>query len=138
MKYFWSFLILLSFQFSNAQSDTIRLYQIYHSEFSNEEKAEWTAFENNWHYFDFTELKKIYKIKKLNCSNCESLYAELFIHIDETGKVSSAKFIKGKKCGIDCQDKDFKLWFEKSLGKQQFKKVKNRTFIVRFGNVLKC
>lgn len=138
MKYFWSFLAILSFHFSRSQSDSVRLYQIYHSEFSNEQKAEWTAFENNWHYFDFSDLKKLYKVKKLNCNNCESLYAELFLRIDEQGKISSAKYLKGKKCGIECHDKYFMQWFEKSLTKQQFKSLKNKTFIARFGHVLKC
>jgi hypothetical protein len=124
--------------FSSAQSDTVRLYQIYGSSFSNEEKAEWTAFENNWNYFDYTDLKKKYKIKKLNCNNCESLYGELYLKINEEGKVTEANFLKGKKCGIECAEKDFINWFEASIRKQKFKSIKNKQFIARFGHVLKC
>lgn len=138
MKYFWSFSLLMLVKLAFAQSDTMRLYQIYTSHFSNEEKAEWTAFENNWHYFDYTELKKKLKVKKLNCSNCESLFADVFLKIDEEGKVISVKFIKGKKCGIESMDEDFIGWFERSVAKQSFKSLKNKQFIARFGHALKC
>lgn len=138
MKYFWSFLFLLSIHISNAQSDTLRLYQIYTSHFSNEEKAEWTAFENNWNYFDYSELQKKLKIKKLSCSKCQSLFADVFLKIDENGKMTEVKFIKGKKCGIECSEKDFINWFETSLRKHSFKSLKNKQFIARFGHALKC
>jgi len=138
MKYFWSFLFFMATLFLSAQTDTMRLYQIYSSSFSNQEKAEWTSFENNWNYFDYTEIKKKCKVKKLNCSNCESLYAELYLIIDEVGKVTVAKFLKGKKCGIECKEKDFINWFETSIGKQKFGYLKNKQFIARFGHVLKC
>lgn len=138
MKYFWSFLFLITAWIASAQSDTMRLYQIYSATFSDEEKAEWTAFENNWNYFDYTEIKKKCKVKKLNCRNCESLYAELYLTIDESGKVIVAKFLKGKKCGIECKEKDFINWFEASLRKQTFRSMKNKQFIARFGHVLKC
>ena len=138
MKFFWSFLFLMIIDISNAQSDTLRLYQIYTSHFSNEEKAEWTAFENNWNYFDYSELQKKLKVKKLNCSNCESLFADVFLKIDENGKMSSVKFVKGKKCGVECNEKDFVNWFESSLRKRSFKSLKNKQFIARFGHALKC
>lgn len=138
MKYFWSFLFFMGILFLSAQSDTARLYQIYNSSFSNEEKAEWTAFENNWNYFDYSDLKKKCKVKKLNCSSCESLYAELYLTIDDEGKVTKATFLKGKKCGINCTEKDFINWFEASLRKQNFRSIKNKQFIARFGHVLKC
>lgn len=56
MKFFWIFLLMiiaLTFQTQNVfgQSDTLHIYQAYHS-FSNEEKAEWTAFENNWNFVE--------------------------------------------------------------------------------------
>lgn len=139
MKYFWSFLLVISgLKFCYAQSDTMRLYQIYSSHFSNEEKAEWTAFENNWNYFDYTDLKKKLKIKKLNCSHCESLFADVFLKVDENGKIVAAKFIMGKKCGILCSEKSFIEWFEGSIRKHEFKALKNKQFIARFGHALKC
>lgn len=138
MKYFWSFLFLILVKFTFAQSDTMRLYQIYTSQFSNEEKAEWTAFENNWHYFNYSELKKKLKVKKLNCSTCESLFADVFLKIDNEGKIVSVKFINGKKCGVECKEVDFINWFERSVAKQNFKSLKNKQFIARFGHALKC
>lgn len=139
MKFFWSFtLFLMSLHFCNAQSDTMRLYQIYSSHFSNGEKAEWTAFENNWNYFDYSELQKKLKVKKLNCGNCQSLFADVFLSIDENGKMAVVKFIKGKKCGIECSEKEFINWFEASLKKHGFKSIKNKQFIARFGHALKC
>lgn len=138
MKYFWILIFFLLVEFVSAQSDTLKLYQIYSTHFSDEEKAEWTAFENNWNYFEYNELKKKLKIKKLNCSSCESLYADVFLKIDTEGKVISAKYCKGKKCGLECSEQEFCAWFEKSLSKQKFKSLKNKQFIARFGSALKC
>lgn len=142
MKFFWIFTFCIYFGLLSknnliAQTDTLHLYQLY-SSFSNEEKAEWTAFENNWNYFDYSSIKKTFKIKNLNCKNCESLYADMFIEIDNDGKISIIKFLKGKKCGILCEDELFMNQFENSLKKQQFKFLKNKQFIARFGHILKC
>lgn len=142
MKFFWIFIFniffsLLSHHKLNAQTDTLHLYQIYQS-FSNEEKVEWTAFENNWNYFDYSEIKKGLKIKTLNCKNCEGLYADIFIEINNAGNISITKFLKGKKCGIFCEEEAFISLFENSLKQQKFKSIKNKRFIVRFGHILKC
>jgi hypothetical protein len=142
MKFFWIF--IFNIYFSSlvksklcAQTDTLHLYQIYQS-FSNQEKAEWTAFENNWNYFEYTEIKKIWKVKILNCKNCGSFYADMYIEINIDGKISIIKFLNGKKCGIPCNDELFMNQFENSLKKQQFKSLKNKQFIARFGYILKC
>ncbi len=137
MKYFWSFLLLISTNVFFAQQDTLRLYQSYTS-FSNEAKAEWTAFENNWNYFSYTELKKQQHIKNLNCSNCESFFADLYLEIDHEGKISAIKFINGKRCGLHIEDKLLKAQFESTLKKQSFTHLKNKAFIARFGHALKC
>lgn len=142
MKFFWIFIFSIYFGLLGknklvAQSDTLHLFQVYQS-FSNEEKAEWTAFENNWNYFDYSEIKKAFKVKSLNCKSCECLYADMFIEIDNDGKISIIKFLKGKKCGIPCNDELFLNQFENSLKKQEFKSLKNKQFIARFGHILKC
>ena len=142
MKFFWIFIFNVCFSLItnyklNAQTDTLHLYQIYQS-FSNEEKTEWTAFENNWNYFDYTAIKKTFHVKNLNCKNCESLYADVFVEINNDGKASVIKFLKGRKCGILCNDEIFINQFENSLKKQQFKSLKNKQFIARFGHILKC
>jgi len=142
MKNFWIFILLSFFCITGgspvcAQSDTLHLYQVYQS-FSNAEKAEWTSFENNWNYFDYNSIKTSYKISKLNCKNCESLYADIFIKINEQGRFSVIQFIKGKKCGLECKEPLFVEQFENSLKKQQFHSLKNKQFIVRFGHILKC
>lgn len=137
MKYFCIFsLILLGFR-SESQNDTVRIYQIY-SSFSNQEKAEWTSFENNWNYFQYSEIKKKLKVKKLNCSNCTNLFADIYLEINSDGKVIKAIFINGKKCGVICTDKLFIELFEKSVLHQQYTALKNKRFIARFGNALKC
>ena len=137
MKYFWILFLGLTSIAGFSQTDTARTYQIYYS-FSDPAKAEWTAFENEWSYFDFSQLKKLYKIKSLNCKNCESLFADVYIEINEEGKIDKAHFIKGKKCGIPCIEKEFTHFFENSLKKRSFKVLKNMKFIVRLGNALKC
>ena len=142
MKNFWIFITVFSIStsFSNhlySQSDTLHLFQAYTS-FSNSEKAEWTSFENNWHYFEYSQIKKNYRVSKLNCKNCTSFYADLYLEINDEGKVMIVHFIKGKKCGIYCNEELFIELFENSLKKQHFVNLKNKRFIARFGHVLKC
>jgi hypothetical protein len=142
MKFFWIFIFNIFFSLVlknklNAQTDTLHLYQAYQS-FTNEEKAEWTAFEDNWNYFEYNSIKNAFKIKTLNCKNCESLYADIYLEINDEGKAAVTRFIKGKKCGIPCNDALFMNQFENTLKKQQFKFLKNKQFIARFGHILKC
>lgn len=142
MKNFWILITLICSHIIGinpvpAQSDTLYLYQAYHT-FSNAEKAEWTAFENNWNYFEYSTIKKNYKLIKLNCKNCESFYGDMFLNIDSEGRFSVIHFIKGKKCGVPCNDSAFTYQFENSLKKQQFHSLKNKQFIARFGHILKC
>lgn len=142
MKNFWILAIFLALSLLKttqvlSQSDTLQVYQSYNS-FSNEAKAEWTSFQNNWNYFDFTMIKKKYKINGLNCKYCESLFADIYIEINNEGKVLVSHFLKGKKCGIPCNEKEFATLFENSIKKNTFKSLKNKQFIARFGNSLKC
>lgn len=137
MKYFWIFSLISLANRSFGQQDTLHLYQSYTS-FSNEAKAEWTAFENNWHYFSYTELKKQQHIKRLNCNNCESFFADLYLEINNEGKITVIKFMKGKRCGLAIEDKTLKTQFESTLKQQTFSHLKNKTFIARFGHALKC
>ncbi|MES2761841.1 MAG: hypothetical protein V4677_06530 [Bacteroidota bacterium] len=137
MKYFWIFLALFITNKAFSQADTLRLYQAYNS-FSNPEKAEWTAFENNWNYIEYSELKKKNKIKGLNCKNCESFYADMYLEINDAGEVTTVVFLKGKICGQTIQNNKLSVDFENSIKSQTFKSLKNRQFIARFGNSLKC
>ncbi|MDF2451242.1 MAG: hypothetical protein K0S26_746 [Bacteroidota bacterium] len=142
MKYFWIFTLNIWFtgllvNKGLAQSDTLRLYQAYPS-FSNSEKAEWTSFENNWNYFDYSAIQKKLKVSKLNCKNCESLYADVYVQIDSLGKFSVIHFLRGKKCGVWCEEELFINLFENSLKRHQLNSLKNKEFIVRFGHILKC
>jgi hypothetical protein len=142
MKYFWifllfSFFLVLNIQRALGQTDTLHLYQTY-SSFSNEEKAEWTAFENNWNYIEYTELKQKQKIKKLNCKNCGSFYADIYIEINATGELTAVVFKKGKICGQPISNDTLINAFEESLKAQTFNYLKNRQFIARFGHILKC
>lgn len=142
MKNFWIFLLFFcAFSFSVkrtfGQTDTLHLYQTYPS-FSNEEKAEWTAFENNWNYIEYTELKQKHNIKSLNCKNCESCYADMYIEINEKGELTSVVFKKGKICGQLITNQSLIKEFEDTLNAQTFKYLKNRYFIARFGHILKC
>jgi hypothetical protein len=142
MKYFWifllfSFCLVLNIQRALGQTDTLHLYQTY-SSFSNEEKAEWTAFENNWNYIEYTELKQKQKIKKLNCKNCGSFYADIYIEINATGELTAVVFKKGKICGQPISNDTLINAFEESLKAQTFNYLKNKQFIARFGHILKC
>lgn len=137
MKNFWILILLVYASVCLSQKDTLYVYQLYHS-FSNEQKAEWTAFENNWNYFEYSKLLKQEKIKTLNCSRCESFFADVYLEIDHDGKVSVAQFKNGKKCGLAINDKVLMLSFENSLSGKTFKTLKNMHFIMRLGHVLKC
>jgi hypothetical protein len=137
MKYFWIFLTFLIIGKGFSQSDTLRLYQAYYS-FSNSEKAEWTSFENNWNFIEYSTLKKENEIKNLNCKKCENFYADMYIEINESGEVTNVAFLNGKICGQGMQNSTLGSQFENSVKHQTFKSLKNRRFIARFGNNLKC
>jgi len=141
MKNFWIFIIIgftcCTTRELNAQSDTVSLYQAYTS-FTNQEKAEWTAFQNNWNYFNYNALKLKHHIHQLDCKSCESFYADLYIEINETGQVSVSACRMVKRCGISSTDLILKQDFEDSVRQQVFKILKHKKFMVRFGHVLKC
>ena len=137
MKYFWIFLLTLYVIKIKAQQDTLRLYQVYNG-FSNHEKTEWTAFENNWNFVEYSKLKKQHKIKSLNCKNCESFYADIYLEINDLGELKALSFIKGKICGQPITNPVLIKEFEASLKTQRFTNLKNKQFIARFGYILKC
>lgn len=137
MKNFWILLSLLQAYICLSQQDTLHVYQLYHS-FSNEQKAEWTAFENNWNYFEYTNLLKQENIKQLNCSKCESFFADVYLEINAEGHINLTRFGNGKKCGVTITDKPLMQSFENSLKGKSFKTLKNMQFILRLGHVLKC
>lgn len=129
------FLLLNIFAFS--QNDTLHLYQLY-SSFNDQEKAEWTSFENNWSFYEYQKIKDQSGIKKLNCSTCESLYADIYIEINEKGIVHISKTICGKQCGLLLEKKELVSAFENSVIQKEFRFIKNRKFVVRLGHALKC
>lgn len=138
MKFFWIFLCLFVLQRAALKAqDTLTLYQAYPS-FSDQEKAEWTAFQNKWNYFYYPVLKQRHRIKRLDCSGCESFYAELYIEINAIGDVSKAICRHATRCGLDTRDSLVYKDFEDSVKKKHFPVLRNKTFILRLGNVLKC
>lgn len=138
MKNFWILpALFLLWAVQLKAQDTLMIYQVYPS-FNDPEKAEWTAFQNDWNYFDYTALKEKHHIKHLNCRNCESFYAEVYLEIDETGKVLKSTALRASHCGLNTTDKLLYNDFESSIKKHRFKALKNKRFVARFGLVLKC
>ena len=138
MKNFWilSVFFILWVMQAHAQ-DTLMISQVYPS-FSDPEKAEWTAFQNDWNYFDYAALKEKHHIKNLNCRNCESFYAEVYIEIDEKGNVLKSIVLRASRCGLGTSDKRIFGDFESSIKKHRFTILKHKRFVARFGLVLKC
>lgn len=138
MKNFWILFcfFLLAARVLKAQ-DTLMLYQVYAS-FSDPEKAEWTAFQNNWNYFDYSALKEKHRVRKLDCKSCESFYAEVLIEIDENGKTLRSVSLRASHCGLNTTDSLILKDFEDSVTRQHFTVLKNKRFIARLGQVLKC
>jgi hypothetical protein len=138
MKNFWIlFGLSLLWALPIKAQDTLTIYQAYTS-FSDPEKAEWTAFQNDWNYFDYAALKKKHHIKQLNCRHCESFYAEVYIEIDEKGNVSKSASLRASRCGLSTTEKILCSDFESSIRKHHFTTLKNKRFVARFGLVLKC
>lgn len=132
------YFMLLASRMLLSQADTMQLYQAYTS-FSDPAKAEWTAFENNWHFYEYPKLKAAASIKKLSCSQCDSFYANVFIMIDHSGKIVQAGFVKGSLCGRTMQeDKMGKAFCESLLKAPAFRNLSNKMFVAHFGHVLKC
>lgn len=137
MKYFWSFCTLFITSIAFSQSDTLNDYQCY-TNFSDAEKTEWTAFKNNWNFVYYQQLLKKYNIKKLNCKNCESFYADVYIEINNEGKISVIQIKTIKKCGTVSQEKTVIEDYTNSIKGYTFKTLKNKKYVTRLGNVLKC
>jgi len=138
MKKFWIFLSAgLLLMFAAKAQDTLTLYQAYHS-FSDPEKAEWTAFQNNWNYFDYAFLKEKHHVKSINCKSCESFYAELYMEIDAEGIVNVARCQMARRCGVLTNDKTLFADFEASVKKQHYTALKNKRFVLCLGQALKC
>lgn len=138
LKHLCLYLMLLASRTLFPQADTMQLYQAYPS-FSNPAKAEWTAFENNWYFYEYPKLKAEASIKKLSCSYCESFYADVYIRIDGAGKIVQADFVKGRACGSLMQEDKLGRAFCKSLLKAPaFRNISNKTFVAHFGYALKC
>ncbi len=136
-KILFSLLLFICVLSSKAQTDTLSLIQAYNN-FNAFEKAEWTSFINDWNYFDYSKLLKDQHIKSINCKQCSSLYADVYLEVDNKGKVKKTVFRKGKKCGEKLSDKATMDWFIQSIEKRSFSSIKNKKFIARFGHVLKC
>lgn len=138
MEKFWIFLgISFLLALPAKAQDTLTLYQAY-SSFSDPEKAEWTAFQNNWNYFDYAALKEKYHIKTINCKSCGGFYADLYVEIDAAGKVAVAQCRRASRCGEISSYGILFEDFEASMKKQQYTTLKNKRFIVRLGHLLKC
>lgn len=137
MKNFWILPVLFVLSLSLKAQDTLMLYQAYPS-FSDAEKAEWTAFQNNWNYFDYSALKEKHHIKSLSCKSCESFYAEVYIEIDGKGHVLKAVTLRQVRCGLLSSDQALRKDFEDSVSRQRFSRLKNKRFVARLGHVLKC
>ncbi|MBS1637616.1 MAG: hypothetical protein JST26_17005 [Bacteroidetes bacterium] len=131
------FCLLFTFgKHSLAQTDTLQSIQVY-ALFSDSQKAEWTSFTNNWQYYEYPKFLQKAQVKKLSCSKCEGMYADIYMEVDETGKIIKAVFLKGSFCGSQ-MPAIYKRDFENSVLKTSFQYIKKQTFIARFGNVLKC
>lgn len=137
MKYFWIFILYIGNLKSFAQTDTLHLYQLY-SSFSDVEKSEWTTFQNNWQFVHYKAIQSKHHIKALNCKNCESFYADIYLEINEQGKINNTQIKTLKKCGLLCNDSLLLNDYIKSLLPYDFKFLHGKKFIARFGNVLKC
>lgn len=138
VKHLCLYLMMLASSMLCSQSDTMQLYQAYTS-FSNTAKAEWTAFENSWYFYEYPKLKAQAAVKELNCSQCESFYANVYIEINDKGKIVRAGFVKGRVCGRVMQDDRLGQAFCESLLKAPaFRTLSNKVFVAHFGHVLKC
>lgn len=130
------YFVLIGAGTASSQTDTMRLYQVY-SAFSNQEKAEWTSFENNWTFYHYPKLKNEASVKRLSCKNCTAFYGDVYLEIDSRGRLVKATCIGGRCCG-ETLTTAMIHHFEGSCLHTIFQHIKNRTFIARFGEALKC
>ena len=85
-------------------------------------------------YF-YTFLKK-HKIK-FSCAHCVSIYIDIDVHVMEDGH-AHVKVLQTKKCGSEFNAKQI-TELEKLLFNMQFAhELKNKKFVARVGNGLKC
>jgi hypothetical protein len=106
-------------------------------ELSDVQYASWKKISNFWLADDFEKVKFENKID-VNCKSCSSVYMDVIIKINASGKLEYYKLVKGKKCGLEIT-KPFEMRMMRSFIKYEYPpELRNVTFKTRLGVVLKC
>jgi hypothetical protein len=99
--------------------------------------ATWKTISTNWLSDDFEKIKFENKID-VNCKSCSSVYMDVIIKINASGKLEYYKLVKGKKCGLELT-KQFELRMMRSFFKFEYPpELRNVVFKTRLGTILKC
>jgi len=102
----------------------------------------WLKIKQNWTRKDFQEVIKENKIKMgcggISNNECESLYVDVILKINEKGKLEYYKLLNGKKCG-ESITKPFEIRMMRNFFKIEFpEELRNLKLQTRLGSALKC
>ena len=139
-KYFVLLIFLIVFSFMKGKeivdsSTSIVVVKSY--ELKGEAWNDWKKIEDDWMKNNYPKILKSNKLK-MNCRSCESIYLEVVIQIDSSGKLNNYKLINSKKCG-EKFSKSLEIQFMKPIFNIEFPhSLKNMRFEIRLGTGLKC
>jgi hypothetical protein len=97
-----------------------------------------------WNRFDTTWTKHILpgclleNSLKLSCAHCSSVYLDVRLKIDSTGKLVSHEKVGGDMCGNDISDKVVKCFLDFFYFLEFPPELRNIILEVRLGSSLKC
>ena len=115
---------------------------IHEYQLNEKQAAAWNKIKSSWVENDYKAILKENKIK-LGCggisnNECESIYVDVVLKINEKRKLEYYKLINGKKCGEPIS-KPLEIQLMKMFFKKEFpQELRNIKFETRLGSVLKC
>jgi hypothetical protein len=125
--------LLLAFADCYSQKDSVVQYY----EMKGGAGKQIDSIHSLWMSTHYPSILKRHRLK-MQCSNCESIYMNVQLDIDSTGKVFFYKIIKEKCCAGKFSDtvrKDFLKYFLEVTFPDALRRKK---FIIRLGTGLKC
>ncbi|MEO6304763.1 MAG: hypothetical protein ABIP51_16500, partial [Bacteroidia bacterium] len=98
----------------------------------------WRVLEQQWFSLEYRKILKENKLS-MNCNGCESIFMNVVLVVDSSGKLKEYKVLNSRKCAGNTFSKKleerFIKWF---VGLKFPQELYNSKFETRLGTGLKC
>jgi len=122
---------------STTQKQEVKKEIVKSYELKDEEYKKWRDISDDFNHKKYLSCLKKQKLK-MNCGNCTSIFIDVVLNIDETGKLNSFEIIKENICTYKI-GKKLKKCFMEDFEKMTFpEESKNKSIEIRLGTGLKC